>query len=404
MDRTAEEKKLERKILIVVLLSAFAYGLQITGIVPVMGLLTEQYSNYSTDAIRFLQTVPYFLTIIGALLVGKFSNKFGEKKVLTVGLMSIGVIGVLPFFTSSYPVVFISRALSGFGFGIASPINTSIIARFIKPERRATYTGMTVVGMGLGTMVENMTGGILATISVQAFFLVYLVAVFAAVGVGIILPKTEPVAVELPEKKRSRESFNYGTMIWMLCMASFMHTLFINAYSTNISIYILENITSDTTVTGMVTALNAGFALLTGLIFGKILNFFKGLTLPVSILAAALGYAVIMFVPGLVGTYIGSALCGVSLSSFMACCSFLISISVSQDKVAGAGGMFSIFGSIGGFIAPFVLGRLAVILGGNTVANQFMGAMLGMVVLAIVMYFVIKNGPAPEPPEESAQG
>jgi MFS family permease len=394
-----EERNMELRILICVLLSSFAYGLQITGIMPVMGLLTEQYSNYSADAIRFLQTVPYFLTIIGALLVGKLSNKYGEKKILTIGLMSIGITGVLPFFTSSYPIVFLSRMLSGFGFGIASPVLTAIIARFIEPARRATYTGMVVVGMGLGTMIENLVGGILAGISVRAFFLIYLIAVIASIGDMLVLPATEPSEEVLQEKKSLKESWNYGMMIWMLCMASFMHTLFINAYNTNISIYILENITDKTSVTGMVAALNAAFALMTGLAFGKILNGLGKLTLPCSILAASAGYAVILFVPGLAGAYIGSALCGVSLSSFMACCSFLISVTVSQDKVAGAGGVFSIFGSAGGFIAPFVLALVAGILGGNTARNQFMAGMLGMLVLAVIMYFVIRNGQNDEVPE-----
>lgn len=384
-------------------MSAFAYGLQITGIMPVMGLLTEQYNNYSADAIRFLQTVPYFLTIIGALFVGRLSNRYGEKKILTTGLMCIGVIGVLPFFNSSYPVVFISRMLSGFGFGIASPVLTAVIARFIEPARRATYTGMVVVGMGFGTMIENLVGGILAGISVRAFFLVYLVAVVASVCDIIILPKTEPVAAALPEKKSFRENWDYGTMIWMLCMASFMHTLFINAYNTNISIYILENITDSTSVTGMVTALNAAFALMTGLVFGKIMNTLGKYTLPLSILCASAGYAVILFVPGLAGAYICSALCGVSLSSFMACCSFLISVTVKQDKVAGAGGVFSIMGSAGGFIAPFVLGGIASLIGGNTASNQFLTGVGGMLILAVIMYFVTRGSNDKEPPEQQQQ-
>jgi Na+/melibiose symporter-like transporter len=76
----------------------------------------------------------------------------------------------------------------------------------------------------------------------------------------------------------------------------------------------------------------------------------------------------------------------------MACCSFLISITVTQDKVAGAGGMFSIFGSIGGFIAPFVLSGIATVLGGNTVRNQFVAGMCGMVLLAVIMFFVTRSG------------
>jgi MFS family permease len=136
--------------------------------------------------------------------------------------------------------------------------------------------------------------------------------------------------------------------------------------------------------------------------FGRILNTLGKLTLPISILAAAVGYAVILFVPGLAGAYIGSALCGISLSSFMACCSFLISVTVSQDKVAGAGGVFSIFGSAGGFIAPFVLAFVAGILGGNTAKNQFLAGMLGMLILAVIMYFVVSKGNDDEMQEQQA--
>jgi hypothetical protein len=35
---------------------------------------------------------------------------------------------------------------------------------------------------------------------------------------------------------------------------------------------------------------------------------------------------------------------------------------------------------------------VAGILGGNTARNQFMAGMLGMLVLAVIMYFVISNG------------
>jgi len=84
----------------------------------------------------------------------------------------------------------------------------------------------------------------------------------------------------------------------------------------------------------------------------------------------------------------------------MACCSFLISVSISQDKVAGASGMFSILGSAGGFIAPFILGGIATIIGGNTAQNQFRAGMIGMLILAVVMYFVVTKGQPPKLEEQ----
>lgn len=379
--------KQETKITVSIILAAFAFGLQITGIVPVMGIMTEKYAEYGTNMIRFLQTIPYLLTITGSLIVGMLTNRYGEKKVLISGLCIIGICGVLPFFSDDFAVMVLSRLLIGFGFGIAISMNTSIVSRFFEPEKRAQYMGFHVVGMGIGTMGGNLIGGFLASIHFQAFFLVYLIAIFVAGGIFLCLPKTEPVG-KIKAKKQGFD-FSFGSMIWVLCIATFMHTLFINAYNTNISIYILQYITKNTSVTGIVTAVNAAFALGIGLIFGKISKIFKNFTLPVSIICAGCGYFSILYIPGIAGAYIASALCGISLSGFQAICSFLITISVEQEKVAQASGIFSIWGSIGGLITPFVLGNAASLIGENSVRNQFLIAAIGMIVLAVVMLFIV---------------
>ncbi len=94
----------------------------------------------------------------------------------------------------------------------------------------------------------------------------------------------------------------------------------------------------------------------------------------------------ILFVPGMAGVYVASALCGVSLSCFMAMTSYLISVSVEKEAVAKASGMFSIIGGIGGLVAPIVLGNVATyVLGGNHPVNQFTIAFVGMLMFGIVV-------------------
>lgn len=101
---------------------------------------------------------------------------------------------------------------------------------------------------------------------------------------------------------------------------------------TRILEFIFANITDNPSVTGVVTAVNSAFALLVGMFFGKISGVLKEYTLAFSILAAAAGYGVILFVPGMAGVYVASALCGVSLSCFMAMTSYLISVSVEKKQ------------------------------------------------------------------------
>lgn len=376
----SENKKMIRiRIAASVFIAAFALGLNITGILPVLGVLNEKYRQYGTSMVQLLQTVQYLLLIVGSLMLGWLTVKMTKKKITLLGLFIVGCCGVIPFFAEGFEVLLFTRLIIGFGFGIMSPMNTAIISEFFPPEERASYMGLHVVGMGIGSMVGNLTGGMLAGIGYRYFYLVYVIAFAAMAGIQAVLIETPPVAAEkAPDMKLNK-------MVFVVSFASFAHTLFINAYNTNIGIYILQDITDDPSATGVVTAVNAAFALLMGLSFAKVSGFFKTYTLAFSVFAAAAGYGVILFVPGMPGVYLASALCGVSLSCFMAIGSYLISISVENEAVAKASGVFSIVGGIGGLIAPIFLGKAAEILGENSAKNQFIVAFVGMCVFGLVI-------------------
>lgn len=363
-----------------IFLIAFAFGLNITGISPILGVLNEKYSEYGTSMVQLLQTLPYLLLMLGSLLIGWWTTKASKKKIVLLGLLIIGFCGIVPFFSEQFWVLFLSRLLIGFGFGIMGPMNTAIISELFEEQERAGYMGLHVVGMGVGTMAGNLLGGILSGISFRYFYLAYLIAFISWGAVQFLLEETPPVKIE----KASEMKLN--AKVYALSFSSFAHTLFINAYSMNVGIYILQNITEDTTVTGAVTTINAVFALMCGAFFAKISGLLRQYTVAASILSAAAGYGVLLVLPGMAGVYIASALCGVSLSCFMAGASMQISVSVEPNAVAKASGVFSIIGGIGGLIAPAVLGNAAaLLLGENSAVNQFRVACFGMLLLGILM-------------------
>ena len=312
-------------------------------------------------------------------MIGWLTTKLSKKKIVLVGLFIVGVCGMLPFFSDSFWMLVASRVLIGFGFGITGPMNTAIAAELIPEEERAGYMGLHVVGMGIGTMAGSMLGGTLAGFSYRNYYLVYIIPFIAMVGVQTLLVETPPV------KSEKSSDMKLNKMVYLISFASFVHTLFINAYSTNIGIYIAQNISDNPGLAGMVTSVNAAFALVTGILFSRISAKLKNFTLPFSILAAAVGYGLVLTMHGMAGVLIVSALCGVSLSCFMAIGSYLLSISVEQEAVAKASGVFSIIGGIGGLIAPIFMGNAAkVVLGENTATNQFVIAFFGMLIFGVI--------------------
>ena len=97
------------------------------------------------------------------------NDKDQQKKIIMAGLLIIGVCGIVPFFTESFTILFISRLLIGFGFGVTGPLNTAVVADFIEPEHRAGFMGLHVVGMGVGAMLGNLIGGMFAGIGYKYF-------------------------------------------------------------------------------------------------------------------------------------------------------------------------------------------------------------------------------------------
>ena len=377
--------KKEIKVGISVFFLAMAFGLNITGVVPVLSMIRERYSSQSTGVVQLMQTLPYALLTVGSLIIGWLTTKMTKKNIALLATAIIGVCGTLPFLSESFGMLFVSRLLIGFGFGLAAPIITAIIAEFIPAENRAAYLGINVVGMGIGAMIGNLTGGVLAKAGLRYFYLVYLMAFISLIVILLLLPS----GVISGQGGKSSQKLN--SMVYIIAGLAFLHTLFINAYTTNIGMHIAQSITKDPGAAGLATAVSSASSLIMGVLFSKLTGILKRATLPFSIFSAAAGFAAVLFIPGMAGAIISSFLVGASLSCFNAMGGYLMSIIVKPEAVAKASGMFSIIGGIGGLISPIILGGIASsVLSGNTPKNQFTIAFIGMILVAAAISVIVK--------------
>lgn len=376
----------KKNIKISVFSIAFVLGLNLAGVAPILGLLDKAFKEEGSNAVQTLQTAPYFLLMIASIFVGWLVTKISKKKLVLGGFILIAFIGTSPLIVDNFSFMMVSRLLIGFGFGLVSPLNTAIISEFFEGKDRAALMGLHVTGMGVGSIFINIIGGMLGKFGYQRFFLVHLIALVAFIIVITQLPDTGT------QVSNTTQKLKLSRMVFELSLTSFFHTLFITAYLTNIGTHILENLNGSSALTGIVAAVQGGFALMVGLNFSRISSLLKQNTLPFSIFIAAVGYLSLIVLPAnIFGIMVGSACLGISLSCFMAQASYMISMSVPQIAITLANGVFAVVGGIGGLLSPIILNSISNNLFGNISTNKvFTICAIGMFFLAISSYSLVK--------------
>ena len=373
--------KTNTKSKITILLIAFSLGLNVTGVAPILGVLKAEYAHYGTTMVQLLQSVTYFTIIIGALLLGWLTTKFSKKQIALFSLCWVGILGFIPMFIDGFEVIFICRLLIGLGFGILNPLNAVIITALYEPKDRAAYMGLHVVGMGSGAIVGNVLGGFLADQGYHWFYLIYVIAFVCLAGVWATIPHLPAVA------KEKVKSVKLNKTVYFFLGISLFQLLLLDAFSINVGIYMAENISGSTSMTGLVTMVNAVFGLLTGVFFAKLLKKLGTKVVAYAVFLCAAGYLAILVIPGMVGVFICSITGGICRSAMGAGIGLMLANSVAKEGTAKASGASTVISGIGGLLAPTILGGVSEgVFGANTATNQLTLAFVGMLLMGIVLF------------------
>lgn len=375
------------KIKISVFTIAFVLGLNIAGIAPILGVLNEQFSQ-GKSGIQLLQTISQVLVMIGAIAIGWMTTKLSKKRLILIGFAILLVCGCLPFLWKGYEVIFFSRLLMGFGFGIISPLNTAIIAEYVEYDKRASYLGLHVTGMGIGAFVVNLLGGFLGSFGYQYYFLIHLEILIA---IFIIIKSLPGGRID---KNLKYKNIKLNSNVYKISTIAFLGSLFITVFTTSIGIYLVDLFKAGSGIAGIANGISAIFALISGILFAKFTEILKKHTLPLSIFIGAVSYILlIVFKNNIIGIFIGCAFSGISLSSFMAMTTLLLSNFVETEAVAKASGIFNVFNGCGCLLSPILVNYMGkIILGSDSVTNIYMVSIFGLIILGCITYiFIFKN-------------
>ncbi len=386
------------------MLSAMMILMGGAAVAPALPLISQAFPDASDAAISLIVTLPALAIAITGIFLGMLSDRIGKIKVLAASVAVFTIAGSSGFYLNSIPAIFVGRFILGIGIAGIICTTSSLIVSYYDGITRARVLGYQAAAMGLGVVILEVAGGLLAGISWRAAFLIYLLGV--VIFAGILVTMKEPVRPNVGKRREASgesgaasdesvgalyETFP-ATPLLMAYITLFMGNLLFFLMPTKFP-YLIAHMDAAR-IMGENTALTAGIFLgisgcasaLLGIFYGRIAwRFHRYTILTISLLGFGTGLCCLGFATSLVTVAFAVIMIGVGEGLLMPTILTWIAAITPQQFLGRAMGGFSVSLNIGQFASA--LAAVPVIALVATYSNMFLA--FGCVALVLAVLYVV---------------
>lgn len=132
-----------------------AYGVTIVGFM--LPALQAEW-NVSSSALGILAGISMFGMLVGAVIGGTMSDRFGRRRMLTWIMLYLGAMFILSSVAANYTILLVVRFLTGMGLGAILPTSGTLVAEFSPVKSRGTMVVLMNGFWGLGGTLAAVVG------------------------------------------------------------------------------------------------------------------------------------------------------------------------------------------------------------------------------------------------------
>ena len=121
----------------------------------------SKYFGIPASIAALVSMIYYLALVIGHPICGQLADRFGRKRILTIGLLSFTVSEFLAAKSPSYELLLVARFLQGASVACILPVILSYIAYLFPSEKRGMPLGIMVFTMSFGATTGAVIGGLL---------------------------------------------------------------------------------------------------------------------------------------------------------------------------------------------------------------------------------------------------
>jgi MFS family permease len=264
------------KRIIAVLSVAFLTTMASQVVSPILGEIKLSFPDTPDAAIKLIYAVVSLISIGMSFIVGTFVYRKKRALLFGIGCFIVGGIGCT--LSVSFSMLLLFRCVTGIGAGMLSPIASSLIADFTKPQERTKYMGYNSFFVQLGSLISSALAGFIASYNWRFAFLLYGIGIISFILIAIWVPESTFEREDGKQEKKNREKL--PGMVWFLAVFHFFFGAVFGSCYTNLSMGAAEyGIT--TKECGIAISMSALGAIIASIITPYLTKLFKKFTMPV---------------------------------------------------------------------------------------------------------------------------
>jgi len=292
----SNECKTRKKIFLVLFVSIFSCMLGVGIIVPILPIYAETLgaTGFWLGAIfaGFSLSRTIFMP-----LIGRFSDRKGRKRFISLGLLIYTLSSLGYIYASSALMLVVVRIIQGFSSAMIIPIAMAFIGDISPPGKEGSYMGLFTIALFLGFGCGPLLGGITKDlISMEADFLIMgglcLLAFFMVL---MYLPRSSSIQKNAPSMDIPFKTILQSRSIMGICFYRFASAFCRGSVMTFLPLYAHNALQLNGSQIGVVIASSILFTAMFQFPFGKLADRLNRKMLV--ILGSILYFSIVPFIP-----------------------------------------------------------------------------------------------------------